>query len=181
MLPGSRALSCRASALGRNEVALARCSWLKKQLSDLAKRAPKAQNHCVRFLDSLRLNPPFAEGTRRFGFRKWYERELIFSHLYLALAVLSLAAMLGAIEAFAQATPLMKLVDVACALISGVVLYGSIQGYLESLSNAESLANQTTCTECKTYGRIEALVTERSEDTVLVRCKRCDHRWRVEL
>ena len=34
------------------------------------------------------FNPPLAEGIRRFGFRKWYERELLSSHAHMLLAVL---------------------------------------------------------------------------------------------
>jgi hypothetical protein len=134
----------------------------------------------VKFLDSLRLNPPLAEGIRRFGFRKWYERELIFSHIYLALAIVALAGMLGAIEVFSGATLLLKLLDAVFVLICGVVVFVSVQGYLLSLTHAESMANQAKCSACKTYGRLDVIAENRRDQTVQVRCKKCGHEWSIE-
>jgi hypothetical protein len=134
----------------------------------------------VKFLDSLRLNPPLAEGIRRFGFRKWYERELIFSHIYLALAIVALAGMLGAIEVFSGATLLLKLLDAAFVVICGAVVFVSAQGYLLSLTSAESMANQAKCSACGTYGRLEVLAEDRRESSVHVRCKKCGHDWHIE-
>jgi hypothetical protein len=133
----------------------------------------------VKFLDSLRLNPPLVEGVRRFGFRKWYERELIFSHIYLALAIVALAGLLGAIEVFAGATLLLKMMDIAFVLICGAAVYVSVQGYLLSLTNAEGIASQATCGECKTYGRIETISEDPQEGAVQVRCKKCGHHWTI--
>jgi Zn ribbon nucleic-acid-binding protein len=135
----------------------------------------------VKFLDSLRLNPPLAAGIRRFGFRKWYERELIFSHIYLALALMALAGLLGAIEVFSGATPLLKLLDAAFVLICGVVVFISVQGYLLSLTHAESMANQAKCSSCHAYGRLDVISEDRREETVHVRCKKCGHHWTMEV
>lgn len=46
------------------------------------------------------FNPPLAEGIRRFGFRKWYERELLSSHAHMLLALLSTIALLASFEGF---------------------------------------------------------------------------------
>jgi hypothetical protein len=135
----------------------------------------------VRFLDALRINPSFTEGVRRYGFRKWYERELLFSHLYLVLALLALAGMLGAIEVFSGATLILKLIDVAFVLICGAVVFVSVQGYLWSLASAESIANQATCSQCNAYGRIEALYKEERDSAIVVRCKKCEHTWQIEI
>jgi Zn ribbon nucleic-acid-binding protein len=134
----------------------------------------------VKFLDSLRLNPPLADGIRRFGFRKWYERELIFSHVYLALAVVALAGMLGAIEVFSGATLILKLLDLMFVVICGAVVFVSVQGYLLSLTHAESMANQAKCSACEAYGRLEVISEDRRESNVHVRCKKCGHDWTIE-
>jgi hypothetical protein len=137
-------------------------------------------NRHVKFLDSLRLNPPLAEGIRRFGFRKWYERELIFSHLYLALAIVALAGMLGAIEVFSGATLLLKILDAAFVLICGAVVFVSVQGYLLSLVSAESMANQAKCSSCQSYGRLDVVTDDQHDNTVSVRCKKCGHHWTMQ-
>jgi hypothetical protein len=134
----------------------------------------------VKVLQWLRLNPPLAEGIRRYGFRKWYERELIFSHIYLALALVALAGLLGAIEVFSSASLLEKIMDVAFVVICAAVVFVAAQGYLSSLADAETVANQATCGECKTYGRLEVASEERASDGLHVSCKRCGHRWRID-
>ena len=42
-----------------------------------------------------------AEGIRKHGLRKWYERELLLSHAHLALCIISVIGVLGAFEASA--------------------------------------------------------------------------------
>jgi len=41
-----------------------------------------------------------AEGIRKTGFRRWYERQLIESHLYFVTAVLSLIVVGAGLEGF---------------------------------------------------------------------------------
>ena len=43
-----------------------------------------------------RLNLRLAEGIRRVGFRKWYERELLSSHAHMLLAFLCVIALMPA-------------------------------------------------------------------------------------
>src|SRR5690348_13806538 len=49
--------------------------------------------------DARMLNIDLAEGVRRVGFRKWYERELLTSHAHMVLAFLAVIGMLGSFEA----------------------------------------------------------------------------------
>ncbi|MCS6995767.1 MAG: zinc-ribbon domain-containing protein [Casimicrobiaceae bacterium] len=129
-------------------------------------------------LSSFRLNPPLAEGIRRLGFRRWYERELIFSHLYLALALVALAGLLGAVELLSEATLAGKLIYTLFVGICAAVIFFSIQGYLLALSDAESIANQARCPRCSAYGMLE-LIGQRA-DVVHVRCRRCGHVWGIQ-
>lgn len=126
-------------------------------------------------LSALRLNPPLAEGIRRFGFRRWYERELIFSHVYLALALVALAGLLGSIELFSDAGVAGKLIYTAFVCICAAVVFFAVQGYLLALSDAESMANQARCARCQSYGQLE--LTGQSADAVHVRCRKCGHGW----
>lgn len=134
----------------------------------------------MKFLDAFRINPRFAEGVRRFGFRKWYERELIFSHAYLALALLALAGMLGAIEVFGGATLLLKLVDFVFIAVCGATVFFAAKGYLKWLADAEWVASQAVCGTCETYGRFSVQHENRRAGEVHVCCKHCSHRWKIQ-
>jgi len=130
-------------------------------------------------LAALRLNPPLAEGIRRYGFRRWYERELIFSHLYLALALVALAGLLGSIELFASASLAGKVVYTGFVCICAAVVYFSVQGYLLALSDAEAIAHQANCGRCKTYGQLEWV--GHGGAGVHVRCRKCGHVWTIRV
>ena len=140
----------------------------------------RKDNRIMKILEWLRINPPLADGIRRFGFRKWYERELIFSHVYLALAIVAFAGMLGAIEVFEEAAIWLKLLDVAFVVICGGVVFVALQGYLVALTTAESISSQAGCSACETYGRVAVVSENKRDGTVRVRCKHCSHEWHID-
>jgi len=47
-----------------------------------------------------------AAGIRKHGFRKWYERELISSHVHLVLTFLAMIGLLGSFEVYDRRAPL---------------------------------------------------------------------------
>ena len=109
-------------------------------------------------MNPLRDNPfnsRLADGVVKVGFRKWYERELMSSHAHMLLSLLSLFAMLAALEAYTEATAQQKLVDVALAVLAGVITLWSLRRYLYLLMRAEFLAKQANCPACKDYGRFQ--------------------------
>jgi hypothetical protein len=126
------------------------------------------------------LNRPLAEGVRRVGFRKWYERELLSSHAHLVLTLLATVAMMGAAEAFGKADLQGKLMDVALFLISAGIGLWALRRYLYLLMHAESVANQANCPDCKTYGRFTVEQDNPQGRWVRVCCRKCGHRWPIE-
>ena len=91
---------------------------------------------------------------RRAGFRKWYERELLQSHLHLVLLLLSSVGILGAVEAFGQRAPgASPLTMFGCAVVSAVVGAWALRRYLFLLSHAEYLADQAVCGQCHAYAK----------------------------
>jgi hypothetical protein len=133
------------------------------------------------------LNPPLAEGIRRLGFRKWYERELLSSHAHMALAVLAAVAMLASVEAFDGASAGEKLLNTAFVLVTAAVTLWALQRYVYLLMHAEVLANQANCPRCQAYGQLrlsERPLSRGGEDTaqrlVPVCCKRCDFEWDMD-
>ena len=64
------------------------------------------------------LNHSLADGIRRVGFRKWYERELLSSHAHMLLAFLCVIGLMASMEAFHGASALGRLLNVAFILCS---------------------------------------------------------------
>ena len=122
-----------------------------------------------------------AEGIRRHGFRKWYERELLVGHAHLALVLMSALGLMMALEAaFRFRTPMDQAIDIVAVVVCAAAGVGSLRRYLYLLMRAESLAHQADCPACKAYGRLELVEPEAEGDTVDVRCRRCAHPWRIE-
>ena len=125
------------------------------------------------------LNYRLADGVRRLGFRKWYERELLSSHAHMVLAILSVVAMLASFEAFGGGTPTEKLMDVLFVIVCGGVGFWSLRRYLFLLMRAEVVANQAVCAGCGEYGRFEVVAEHRASDEVVVCCLKCAHQWSI--
>lgn len=128
-----------------------------------------------------------ADGIRKHGFRKWYERELIQSHLHLVLTVLSTFGLLGAFEALGASSGLTRLANLAAIGACGVIGVWAIRRYLYLLMHAESVANQANCPSCHTYARFDLAVDGQPPaqgpaegSSVRVRCRQCGQHWRLD-
>jgi hypothetical protein len=126
------------------------------------------------------FNPPLAEGVRRFGFRKWYERELLSSHAHLLLTLLSSVALIGLLEAFQDASPADKLLNVLLFIASAAIGLWSLRRYLYLLTHAEEVANQANCPACGTYARFEIMGEDRRSGQTAVCCRTCRQEWTIE-
>lgn len=122
-----------------------------------------------------------AEGIRRHGFRKWYERELLTGHAHLGLVLMCVLGLTMALEA---ATRTQSLPDRALDLLAVLMCAGAglwaLRRYLYLLTHADAVANQADCAACKTYGRLDLLRADASGEEVLVRCRQCGHEWRID-
>jgi predicted Zn finger-like uncharacterized protein len=118
-----------------------------------------------------------SEGIRTVGFRKWYERALIQSHLYLLLTLLCTVGLLATFEAFGQARGHDRLFDAMAVVLFGVVGGLALRRYIALLMRAEHTANQAVCPQCQTYGVLKVEEEDRRERRLKVACKRCGHHW----
>ncbi|KAB2873320.1 MAG: hypothetical protein IT503_12285 [Burkholderiaceae bacterium] len=121
------------------------------------------------------------DGIRRFGFRKWYERELLCSHAHLALTILCALALLGAVEAnelFSDWAD--RLFDALAVLVSAGIGLWAVRRYLFLLMHAEHAANQADCPACGTYARFTLVGAQPASQTLTVRCRNCSHQWSIE-
>lgn len=127
------------------------------------------------------LNSRLADGIKRVGFRKWYERELLSGHAHMVLALLCTIAMLGAMEAFREARMAEKLMDVLFVIICAAIGLWSLRRYLFLLMRAEEIANQANCGDCGEYGRFDVVADRRNDNQTEVCCRKCSHKWVISI
>jgi hypothetical protein len=122
-----------------------------------------------------------ADGIRKHGFRKWYERELLQSHGHMVLLLLCTLGILGSLEAASSARTLSdRVTDLLTTLLCAGAGVWSLRRYLYLLSHAEAVANQATCPGCQTYGRLNLLQASEDGRTVMVSCRQCAQRWQID-
>lgn len=126
------------------------------------------------------------EVINRYGFRHWYEGELIRAFGYVALGLVLFIFGASALEIFwgeHQDHWLWSAFTLVGAF-AGVILGGlSWIRFSRLIAQAEILANQAVCTSCKAYGRL-TVDDERSDpqtlDRVLqCRCNKCHNTWQI--
>jgi len=122
-----------------------------------------------------------ADGIRRRGFRKWYERELLASHAHLVLTFLCVIGVFAAFEVFDRSDSTAdQLTDVVAILLCAGVGIWAMRRYLFLLMHAETTANQAACPVCQTYGRFDVAAEVREAEPLTVRCRHCSHHWKIE-
>jgi hypothetical protein len=122
------------------------------------------------------------ERMRQIGFRKWYERQLLRSHAHLVLLLLATLALLGGFEAFSRSKPWTdQLLIVACVLASIALSVLALRRYLFLLNHAEWVADQAVCRQCERYALWDLIAEEPGGQRLSVRCRHCNHEWRIEL
>jgi hypothetical protein len=121
-----------------------------------------------------------AEGIRKHGFRKWYERELLQSHAHMVLTFLCVIGLFAAFEAAAKFRTLQdQLIDFTAAFLCAAIGLWALRRYLRLLTSAEAVANQADCPSCGTYGRLDLVEADATGDEVQVSCRKCSHGWRI--
>jgi hypothetical protein len=134
-----------------------------------------------------------AEGIRRVGFARWYERQLMEAHLYLVTAFLCLILLTACLEGFSSRAPglepFVRMIGIFAGCWVGV---WAVRRYGAILGVAESAAGQSVCKKCASYGRLEVIgagpaprtrgeaQVGRSASAVAVRCRKCGHEWLIK-
>lgn len=119
-----------------------------------------------------------ADGIRKHGFRKWYERELLRGHAHL---VLTFFCVIGIFGAFGGATRPWsdRPFDAAAIVLCTTAGVWALRRYLGLLTCAEAVASQAECRQCRTYGRLDLLQSDAAGTEIKVRCRQCGHGWRI--
>jgi hypothetical protein len=120
------------------------------------------------------------DGIRRLGFRKWYERELLQSHVHLVLTFVCALGLLAAFEAASHFTSWTdRVIDALAILVAGGIGLWALRRYLYLLMHAENIANQADCPGCGVYARFTLVDTAPRHEGIPVRCRDCAHQWSI--
>jgi len=117
------------------------------------------------------------EQLQRIGFRKWYERQLLSSHVHMVLAFLSAICVVGAMEAFRTAQGDTQLANVLFVVVCAAIGAWAMRRYAFLLIRAEQAANQASCPDCGDYGRFRVVGHRPRLHEIDVRCSRCPCGW----
>lgn len=127
---------------------------------------------------------------QRHGFRRWYERQLIESHAYLALGFVALIMLLAGAEVLGDMKSGASYVStITVAALGGVLMLVAWRRFNALLARAERFAEGASCPECKTWGKFRVIGEEAAtaDDPpeaarprwLRVRCAQCGGEWRL--
>ena len=127
----------------------------------------------------------------RHGFRRWYERQLIESHAYLALGFVALILLLSGMELLSDAQAgIGYLIVLSTAAAGGMLLVVAWRRFGVLLARAEHFSEAATCPQCKAWGKFKVLAQESSSPDdppeagrphwLRVRCTQCETIWKLE-
>jgi hypothetical protein len=127
---------------------------------------------------------------QRHGFRRWYERQLIESHAYLALGFVALIMLLSGAEVLGDMkSGASYLSTLTVAAAGGVLMLVAWRRFNALLARAERFAEGASCPHCKAWGKLRVLGQESAPDDLppeaarprwlRVACKQCGGEWRL--
>jgi len=133
-----------------------------------------------------------ADGIIKFGFRRWYERQLIEGHAYLTTCFLCMIVVMACMELFSFKKPGLQLLLPLLGILGGgaLCLYSWVR-YKDIMVRAEHYADHSICGQCQTYAKFSVTphASNQSEarsrhDPVdaaplHVRCRKCGYEWKL--
>lgn len=112
------------------------------------------------------------------GFRRWYERQLIESHVWFVTCFVALIIVAAGFELLDLQAGVRDFVFDG-ALIAGGLLLGwhSWRRYVRMMLVAEAIGRQASCGACQHYG-FRCLGLERGR--MRARCPKCGNQWLLD-
>ena len=133
---------------------------------------------------------PVIDYIQKYGFRRWYERQLIESHAYLAMGFVALIMMLAGAEVLGDMKSSTGYLSILLmAALGGILMLVAWRRFNVLLARAEQFAEAATCPSCATWGKFRVLGQEATTDDdppeagrprwLKVRCAKCGNEWRL--
>ena len=118
-----------------------------------------------------------ARSIGKFGFHRWYERQLTEGFAWLVTCLLCAVVVAAGIESvWSRLISWRALAMLVFVYIVGLICWYALQRFLTLLTRAERVASHSTCESCGANGRYTVL----SETaTMRVRCRKCAHEWTI--
>ena len=115
-----------------------------------------------------------ADSIRRLGFARWYERRLIEGHAWFVSGFMCMIAIAASMEElnFRGSFGRLAFYALIVATSAAIGIYG-LRRYQQIRTEAEELGEHATCHECGAYARFRLI------SAFQVRCRKCDHEWRL--
>ncbi len=148
------------------------------------------------FVTSSDLDGASIRKLASLGFRRWYERQLIESHVWLALCICSMVAFAAGLELLSERRTAGDLLVNSLIVLAGLAVgWLSWRRYACTMVKAESIGVQAICGSCKHYGfRLlakESLIATagspndtagaaKTESMLRVRCTKCSYQWELQ-
>lgn len=129
------------------------------------------------------------DAIKRLGFKKWYERQLIESHVYLVTCFLCMILVAACVETLDLKAPnLQPLAMLGWIFAGGAVGLVSWNRYRGLMLRAERLGDRSTCASCQAYAKFEIVEAGgaagepllASSPWLKVRCRKCGNQWTLE-
>src|SRR5260221_7320874 len=115
-----------------------------------------------------------ADSIRRLGFARWYERRLIEGHAWFVSGFICITAIAACFEELSfRGSLLRSLAYVVVVMAAAAIGIYGLMRYQQILIEAEQLGEHATCGTCGAYARFTLISASR------VRCRKCDHEWRL--
>lgn len=117
-----------------------------------------------------------ARAIARLGFRRWYERQLIESHVWLVTVLLCAVAIAATLEMLSFRELGTAIVTLAFVFTAGLIIVHGLRRYRLLMTQAEEIASHSTCAACHTYARFRAID---ESPRMRVQCRTCGHEWHL--
>lgn len=129
---------------------------------------------------------------RKLGFRKWYERQLIESHLYLTTCFLGIIAVASSLELFGGRKGPGGLILALAIGLGGVwVCLFCWERYKRIMLVAEHIGDHAHCPACNAYAKFSVIdagralheepanIADPKEVWLKVSCRKCGEEWTI--
>jgi hypothetical protein len=120
-----------------------------------------------------------AQAIQKYGFKKWYERQLVTSHGFLLGGFIALIIAMAEFEIILSPLPFaQKFSALLICAFSLLFTAFALWRYQRIMANAEVVGNQANCSNCGAYGKL-SVVHSLGQHGAQVHCKKCGHAWKI--